>query len=787
MADGQLDARALPLLDAALALPAGSRHSFVAVESGTDTALAARVCRLLAAEDDSRLRTGSAAAAAADAPIPQRIGRYRITGLIGVGGMGAVYRGEREAGDFDHVVAIKLIRPGALSEVFIERFNRERQTLARLSHPHIARLFDGGETPAGDPYIVMEYVDGVRLSDWLEAGPPRASRISLFLDICGAVRFAHQNLIIHRDLTPSNILVDHQGSAKLIDFGISRAPLAPQPPRDPKVAARSLTPGFAAPERLAGDPATTLSDIYSLGVLLDRMLGDSRAADLAAVIAQASAANPQGRYPSVDALAADLRAWRDGEVVAARHGGRRYRLGKFIGRHRTGVVAGIASLVLLIGALAATLVANSRAETARVVAEQRFAQTRAIAKSLLFEAYDEVGKVPGSAAARAKLAETGQTYLLALASQPDAPPDIRIETGLGFLRLAKVVGNGGDNQLGRLEDGNKLIRRAEAVLRPLHQAYPNDPAVTAAYADLLVEQTATALYTDNDAAMARAKALEAQRLLVGSPRRDIDTARLFALASQGLGDSFAWSDDYRQAREHYRKTEAFIAASPSAIADARPVRMVRSANLRLLGEANHKLGDEADALASIDRAVAINRSLVKDYPDDPALARKLALSLWYRAVVQRANNQLTKAADSIGEAVSLARALRQRSNGDATSLQLVAFTGEVRAQVLSDLGRHAEALAISEEVIAAHRRMVALAGNTAGARRSMAMALVTVGGNLYAGGARQRACGAWREALDLLASNRSLGEEDRKTAMPRLRRGLGECAAGGEVTAFDGT
>lgn len=784
MADAALDARALPLLDAALALDPDARDAFIASASGSDAALAGRVRRLLAASDDSQLRTGSAVAAVADAPLPERIGRYRITRLIGVGGMGAVYRGERDAGDFEHVVAIKLIRPGALSDVFIDQFNRERQTLARLSHPHIARLFDGGETPAGEPYIVMEHVDGIRLGDWLETRPPHADRVALFLDICSAVGFAHQNLIIHRDLTTSNILVDRDGNAKLIDFGIARPPLAPAPLRQPGIVARSLTPGFAAPERLAGDPATTLSDIYSLGVLLDLMFPQTGDRDLAAIVAQARAAEPQARHASVDALAADVRAWRDGDVVAARNGGRRYRAGKFVRRHRIGVTASAAAVVLLVGALAATLVANARAEAAQVEAEQRFTQTRAIARSLLFDTYDEVSKVPGAAAARAKLAETGQTYLLALAGQRDAPLDVRIETGLGFLRLAKVVGTGGDSQLGRLEDGNKLVARAAAILEPLHRSHPDDPAVTTAYAELLVEQTATALYTDNDPVTARARAEAARRLLGDASRRTVDNARLFALASQGLGDSYAWSDDYRRAREIYRETETFITALPPALRDDRAVRMVRSANMRLLGEANHKVGDEAAALAAVDRAVGLNRALVAGFPDDPALTRKLALSLNYRAVLERANRRDAEAAASSAEAVALARQLSQRSNGDATSLNLVAFTGEVQAQVLTDLGRHAEAFAISNEVVAAHRRMVALAGNTAGARRSMATALTTVGSNLYAGGARDRACSAWREALALLSGNRTLGEEDRTKMMPRLRTGITQCAAGGKVTAF---
>ncbi|WP_309644807.1 serine/threonine-protein kinase, partial [Phenylobacterium sp.] len=761
MADRSVDARALALLDAALEQDSATREAWVRAQCGEDTVLCDRTLSLLRVGSGVHLiQTGGAHEAVSDPVLPERVGAYKIVELIGQGGMGAVYRGERITGDFHHVAAIKLIRPGALSDPLIDRFQRERQTLASLSHSNIARLFDGGETPAGEPYIIMELVDGAPLGDWLARETPSSTvKIAMFLAICSAVGFAHQNLIVHRDITPSNILVSKNGTPKLIDFGISRPPSSETAGGDgPGAGGMTLTPGFAAPERYAGESATTLSDIYSLGVLLDRLVGEGADADLAAIIACARRTDPAARYPTVDALAADVAAWRDGRVVAARKGGRRYAVGKFVLRHRRSVAAGVTAVALLLGALAATLAANVRAEAARQEAEARFQQTRAIAKTLMFEAYDAVSKVPGATAARALLAETGQTYLLALAAMDDAPLDVQIETGAGFTRLAQVVGGGGDAQLGKLEDAGKLLARAEAILTPLYTANPENPQAMRAYAILLYEQTATALYNDNDPERARVKAARIREVLAPVKAQDVESARLIAGSWQGTGDSYAWTSTFDKARDNYLTADRFIEGLEPEIRDARPVQMVRSANLRLLGEAYHELKDAPAAKAVLERAVAVNRALLAANPDDPALIRKVAISLWYQAVVHRANDRDEAARTSIEESVALARALRQRSNGDATSLQLVALTGEVHAQVLGDLKRYPEAFALGDEVLAAHRAMVALAGEKPGARRSMVAAMQTLGGSHYNGGDYAGACALWREGLDIFLALDKRGE-----------------------------
>ena len=775
--DPTLERRVLDLFQVLIERPAAERVAWVDAHSDLDSPLRQRLMAMLAGDRLANLRTGGASDLIEDDRLPARIGAYRITGLIGQGGMGAVYRGERASGDFDHVVAIKVIRPGALSDTLIERFQRERQTLANLSHPHIARLFDGGESSDGDPYIVMEYVDGAPLGTWIETqAASRPERTALYLDICSAVGFAHQNLIVHRDITPSNILVAKDGAAKLIDFGIARptaADVEAQTSAQRSLAGLSLTPGFAAPERVAGKAATTLSDVYSLGMLLERLLKDIGDADLAAIIAQASAHDPADRYPSVDALADDVTAWRDGNVVAARKGGRRYALGKFVARHRIGVSASALAVLLLIGALVTTLIANHNSEIARANAEKRFAETRSIAKTMLFDVYTEVSKAPGGTKARELLARTGLIYLDALAAEKNAPIDIRTEVAMGYVRLSQVIGGGQSSQLGKLADGNALVAKAEKVLATIPMNQRSSKPVARAFAEMLIQRAGNDLYNDNDSKRGRADAIEAERVLRPFARQDEDSARLYATAVQAEGDSHGWDDNYDKARPIHQRAEDFVASLPPKLRDSAGVTKARSGNMRLLGEALHKTHHDAAAVLALDRAVAMNEGLLKAAPDDPAILRKVAQSLWYRAVLLRELKCDDAAAASINRAVDLARTMQVRDPNDQGALNLFTLTAEVQAQVLADAGRLTESYAVSDGVIAAHRRLVALAGDAPGAVRNMASAIDTRGGNFYNGGAYARACEAWAEALGIyqgLEKRRVLSDFDRNNGLTPITK-----------------
>jgi serine/threonine-protein kinase len=340
-----------------------------------------------------------------------RIGPYRIVELIGRGGMGEVYRAERADGAYAQQVALKLIRPGAAMQP--SKFEAERQILADLGHPGIARLMDGGVTPDGHPFMVMELVEGVQIIEWCrESGADLTVRLRLFCEICAAVAFAHRNLVIHRDLKPSNVLVTAAGSVKLLDFGAAKLLNAPHPDQTRHA---PLTPNYASPEQLTGAPITTATDVYGLGLLLFELLTQSRpwsvgdlsivatmrtildedapppsevarrqasppvagrllAGDLDSIVAKALRKEPDRRYQSVDALREDIERFSRSEPVSARGGNLGYIVGRALRRHAVLAASALALAVALFGGAAgmAWQAEKARAEARKEAAVKEF-------------------------------------------------------------------------------------------------------------------------------------------------------------------------------------------------------------------------------------------------------------------------------------------------------------------------------------------------------------------------------------------------------------------------------
>jgi eukaryotic-like serine/threonine-protein kinase len=327
-------------------------------------------------------------------PSAGRFGPYSLIRLIGAGGIGSVYLAERILGGTPHRVALKILSPHAAGPSFVERFHREQHILASLDHKNITRMLDAGISDSGQPYLVMEYINGVHLDQYGTAQRlDIRHRIELFLQICDAVAYAHRNLIVHLDLKPSNVLVNEEGTVKLLDFGTSKL-IQPDSLLTTTVLA---TPAYASPEQLRNEPVTTACDIYSLGAILFDLLAGRRptdkvsaaamferamteaepdrlpdavtaraaetrgvpegrlrqllAGDLATITAKCLRPRAKDRYPSVDAFAEDLRRYLDGRAVLARPQTAIYRLGKFVRRHRVGVTAGLVATTLLLGSL----------------------------------------------------------------------------------------------------------------------------------------------------------------------------------------------------------------------------------------------------------------------------------------------------------------------------------------------------------------------------------------------------------------------------------------------------
>jgi serine/threonine protein kinase len=485
---------------------------------GGDTALMAELRSLLDACEAEQMH-GAAPPSTETIP-PPRIGPYAVDHLLGSGGMGAVYLAHRADGQFNQQVAIKVIDMPLATDLFRERFRTERQILAGLSHPYIARLLDGGVTDDGELYLAMEYIDGVSITRFCEEHKLSIpQRLQLFEKVCEAVQYAHQNLIVHRDLKPDNILVTHDGTPRLLDFGTAKilTPLTEDPGADlTRRGFQTFTPRYASPEQVLGQPITTASDTYALGVLLFLMLTgtlpyelteftieemvrvicgqqplkpSATAApfgkldnDLDAIILKALRKEPEKRYSTVEKFAADVQAYLDQRPVLARRGNFRYRAIKFFRRHRLAIAA--ATLLISTGAfgIAGIIWQGRRAELERRKAEARSVDLRQLSSSLLSELDDAIKQLPGSTKVQQLLVKRVLEHVDRMSA--DEPNDklAQLDVADAYTRLGNLQGNGYDQNIGDPGGGMASLNKAIKITERFKATSPNDPAVLHAYA-----------------------------------------------------------------------------------------------------------------------------------------------------------------------------------------------------------------------------------------------------------------------------------------------------------------
>jgi len=503
------------VLAAVLDAPPSERPELLETLCGSNGEMRARVESLLALETRAGevLNTQRAPGAAlrSEPRQPTRIGPYSVLREIGRGGMGVVYLGERADGEFRKQVAIKLVTSGLRDPDLERRFRRERQILAALEHPGIARLLDGGTTAEGQPYFVMEYIQGSPLPLWCaQKNAGVEERLRLFLAVCDAVEYAHRRLIVHRDLKPGNILVTSEGTPKLLDFGLARVLDSTGTDDATMTGLALMTPAYASPEQVRGEPYHVSSDVYSLGVILYELLAGRRPydvksgsvlemaqaicekaplplpaaapegrrrrlrGDLDNIVAKALAKESRQRYVSVTDLAEDIRRHLDGRPVRARAATLRYRFAKWLRRHRITAPAGALAALLIVGFAAATWW-EARS------AERRFQQVRSLAGSVMFELHDAINTLPGSTAARELLVRRAMEYLESLSREAGSRPDLQRDVALGYARVAEVQGYLGESNLGRLPVAIANFEKAEAILAKLAARYPRDAGLRADY------------------------------------------------------------------------------------------------------------------------------------------------------------------------------------------------------------------------------------------------------------------------------------------------------------------
>lgn len=660
----------------AVNVPSPERSRWLNAHCGGDTPLRRELERLLAAdaiaegvlEQAAELLAGNMADAA---EMPQRFGIWRVLGELGAGGMGKVWLAERDDGHFLQRAAIKQVAfptPGLL-----RRFREERQILARLEHPGIARLIDGGVDERGCPWLAMEYVEGVPINQWLhEHALNVRDTVELVLRICDAVQFAHRNLVVHSDIKPSNILVA-QGTPKLLDFGIARV-LAQDDTERTRTMVQLLTPDYAAPELLAGGAITTSVDVYALGVLLyellsggkpyrlsalggaaaldsanikapssavDNALPDARArkrmlrGDLDRIVLTAMATEPARRYASVEGLAADLRNWLAGRAINARGHGRAYRLGKFVARHRIGVALGSAAALALIATSMFALWQARRAHVQAAQARIQAGKAEAVKDFMVnvFSSTDS-GQQSGIGPNARALLDTGARNMR---EQFKGNPEM--EAALSAA-LAKSYSG-----IGAYDKAKALAQRSLALNAALHGA-GSEPAIQARldYAEILKDAWAARearqqagivlAYTHDQADEASVKAhlikAEANNIEALNPAQTLSEAQRAIAQARQLGSAGvlwqaqAWSaiaeadlgrHDNEDAQRALRETAALYARSRGEA--SRETVDARTDLVFLLAHGGHI----PEALQIYSRMVAEQRRSIAR--DDPQWAETL--------------------------------------------------------------------------------------------------------------------------------------------------------------------
>lgn len=674
-------ARVKELLPQALAHATGQREQIARSLAGHDARVLEELQSLLSVHQEGPGTLPGVQAAFAQAAIQQalspnwvgrRLGPWRVESLLARGGMGDVYLARRDDGLFDSRVALKCMRRTAMDAPgLLSRFESERRILSSLDHPNLARIIDGGISADGWPYFVMEYVDGEPLDVHCQRKDLAVpQRLSLFISLCRVVEYVHQQGVVHRDLKFSNILVTRQGQLKLVDFGIAKWLQADgaEPATQTATALRPLTLAFASPEQVAGRPTTRASDIYSLGVVLYRLLvgtgpyrdidahngyalakaiceqepePPSRSAmgltrrlrtqlrgDLDAVVLRALRKQPALRYASAGCLADDLARHLQHRPVQARHGAWAYHAARFMQRHRRLVVAAAAASVAAALGLGFALHQASLAERQRSQAAQNLARVRELANLLVFEIGGRIERQPGNTAARKLAMERGLAYLQQLAAETGHDPALNFEIASALYRIGEGQGRFGDFTAGTAADADRNLAAAQRLLESALVALPPQAALRPKSQHLLAvvlgRRNTLAIEEFGDrAAAARflARKLELAQALADSDP-DLRYQHLLANALNEL----AWLNDDQPAvfRAESDRALRMLETLWQRAPDDRGVNSIL-ANV-LLARGHHELAYGAHALAVpfLRRSLAMYQALDARYPNDAELRLMLA-------------------------------------------------------------------------------------------------------------------------------------------------------------------
>ena len=575
-------------------------------------------------------------------------GPYYLGSLLGRGGMGSVYLAERVDGEITQRVAVKLLHPGADHPRLRQRFLAERQILATLSHPNIARLLDAGHREDGQPYLVMEYVEGKAI-DAYTTGLSIRHKVILFLKVCAAVSYLHRNLVVHRDLKPGNILVTDEGEPKLLDFGIAK--MLDLTTDSTATGMRMLTPDYASPEQVAGMAVGTATDIYSVGAVLYKLLtgasphrldGDSAAAialaisgrqipppsrlapaltgDLEIIVMKALRREPQERYATMEQFSEDLENYLGSRPLRARKGDAWYHTRKFLRRHWLPVAA---TALAVSGLSAGVLVANHQ----RAIAQRRFVDVRRLANVFLFEFERSIRDVPGTLDARNLVASMGQRYLRELAAESRYDPTLEREIAEAYERLADIqdsIRSGGGKSPGATDS---LLQSLE-IHRRLGDDRSGIPALRRKYIELasLLGYWYQDEHNAKEAARWADEAMGLSEKWVMAEPRSVDALAAAAAAFMRGATTREVGGHIASAVRSIEKSTAFGERALAAAPQDETVRILVSDCHRIYSELLVNVKRYSDALSHGRRSLELIEPLWVRNPHDPRLRLKFLLA-----------------------------------------------------------------------------------------------------------------------------------------------------------------
>ncbi len=820
-ASGWQDAKRL--FEVAVTLTPAERDAYLGAHCAHDPDLRREVQSLLDWHDESETFLETPPARVADLPdvdvatldlLGQFLGPWRIVGIVGQGGMGVVYRGERADAAFKRQVAIKVVRPGAGRAAIVDRFHLERETLAALDHPNIARLLDGGATGTGDPYFVMEFVKGVTIDRYCDDHRLTIEqRLALFREVCAAVQYAHDNLVVHRDIKPDNILVTADGTPKLLDFGVAMIVSHDyEPGRDgPGLAATHLmTPDFASPEQVSGKQSTTTADVYSLGVLLHVLLTGTRpyrltgttaatireqldaavlsepsrhallgddaderaghrglaprtlaarlAGDLDSIVLRALGRTPAARYSRVEQLVADLERHRTSYPVSARPQDVAYRFGLFARRHRLAIAAAAGLALLLIAGIAVIAWQATVAATERQRAEHRFNEVRQLASVFMFDVHDAILELPGTTPARELIAKTAIRYLDSLAGEASDDLGLQRELADGFVRVGDVQGNPTNPNLGDTAGALVSYRRAVSIAEAVRAESPRDRAVAGTLA-LAHRRLGDVLAQTGDLAMALGELQASNALyatIAAGPAAALGDRIEAGIAAVKLGDVLGnpnFQNLGRTAdadRQYAIALDAFRRLYRADTTDMR-VRRYLGLTLERIGTMHEAAQRWQQAGAAYEESFAIRRALAADEPMHQNIQRDLAIAYEKLGKVHRQTDGPAAAADYFRQALSTFERLAAADPANENAARTVAISREQLADTAIAMGTTDQAIRLFREALATHRAIVGHDDRNVRAKCDAARVAESLGDALMTERNRVNvgACAEWQAALEL--------------------------------------